>query len=206
MLKRRRNPRLPVGPKKIAPSFQYVRQQSRLITGLEAMCRKLNLLNDADVDFYEGLPSLQNEKTHWRWAEEVVKSLACRAASHSEQVLRAIEVYEKHFGPYSFGKLIIRVSPKRPFKPVCSVEIPPTINDASHRQYLAYQLWDLIFAQKGYERLKRCLWCEKWFVDRGTNKQGKACSASCRDRHWNRPTRRACQEHGKHTSEKEVRS
>lgn len=41
----------------------------------------------------------------------------------------------------------------------------------------------------GRERLKRCGFCFKWFVDRGRNKKATWCSISCAGKYWTRPRR-----------------
>lgn len=42
----------------------------------------------------------------------------------------------------------------------------------------------------GRERLKRCGFCFRWFVDRGRNKKAVWCSVQCASKWWTRPRRR----------------
>ena len=51
-------------------------------------------------------------------------------------------------------------------------------------------LWRYGFDQGGWERLKRCDRCRRWYVDTMKNKRGRWCTRSCYDKDWNRPARR----------------
>ena len=53
-----------------------------------------------------------------------------------------------------------------------------------------WMLWRYGFDRGGWERLKRCERCRRWFVDTMKNKMGRWCSRSCYDKIWNRPGRR----------------
>ena len=51
-------------------------------------------------------------------------------------------------------------------------------------------LWEYYFQNKGYDRLKRCPKCKKWFVDETRNKSQIYCSHHCGNLYWNRAQRR----------------
>jgi len=57
---------------------------------------------------------------------------------------------------------------------------------------IIHMLWELI-ESRARDRLKVCRTrtCGKWFADKMKNGGGVYCSASCKDRGWNRSRRRA---------------
>lgn len=51
-------------------------------------------------------------------------------------------------------------------------------------------LWEYYFKDEGWQRLKRCPICEKWFVDDTRNKSKERCSEHCTCLWWTRTRRR----------------
>lgn len=51
-------------------------------------------------------------------------------------------------------------------------------------------LWECYFQGNGYERLKRCPVCKKWFVDETKNKSQIYCTNHCGNLWWDRPRRK----------------
>jgi len=57
-------------------------------------------------------------------------------------------------------------------------------------QLAIYLLWVYFFRDRGWERLKRCPQCGKWFVDASSNKNKSRCSMECTWKWWDRPKRK----------------
>jgi len=51
-------------------------------------------------------------------------------------------------------------------------------------QMATYYLWEYFFRNNGWERLKQCPRCGKWFVDDSRNKKKERCSLHCTNRWW----------------------
>lgn len=69
-------------------------------------------------------------------------------------------------------------------------EIEATSHSSSYAQNVLWLLWRFYFHDAGWERLKRCPFCKKWYADGSKNKTKLYCSRPCHDRSWNRPRRR----------------
>ena len=162
---------------------------------LNRMCRSAPL---DKVEMVEGLLSWPGEKEDCLLAEKVLEALRqrpftqrVRSIGHGYAVFgRAIDLFKEYFGDHALGHLRITISPSNPFQPHCTVEAPQAIGAANNKQWLAHELWDLVFREKGYERIKRCRRCNKWFAAPGRNKIAIHCSDSCRNLWWNRPRRK----------------
>jgi hypothetical protein len=50
-------------------------------------------------------------------------------------------------------------------------------------------VWRLLFAERGWQRLRRCVKCSLWFVDVTRNRSTITCSEACYWRVWTRPYR-----------------
>lgn len=66
----------------------------------------------------------------------------------------------------------------------------PTVETSDTVRLLLWMAWKYLFGQRGWERLRQCLNCRTWFVDRGRNKQARWCSRACTNRWWTRDRRR----------------
>lgn len=62
-------------------------------------------------------------------------------------------------------------------------------------------LWQYYFKDNGWERLKRCPTCKKWFVDETKNKSKERCSNHCTWLWWTRSRRKEAG-HGGRRNEK----
>jgi hypothetical protein len=62
-------------------------------------------------------------------------------------------------------------------------------------QMATYHLWEYFFRNNGWERLKQCPQCGKWFVDDSRNKKKERCSVQCTDRWWSWGRRREAGHH-----------
>jgi len=51
-------------------------------------------------------------------------------------------------------------------------------------------VWLYLFQERGWERLKKCRVCGRWFADRTLNRNRTDCSRGCSNRFWSRPQRR----------------
>lgn len=56
---------------------------------------------------------------------------------------------------------------------------------------LLWLAWRYYFHEQGWDRLKRCVTCQRWLVDETRNKSTQFCSRRCHDRQWSRAKRRA---------------
>ena len=63
-------------------------------------------------------------------------------------------------------------------QPNCILDAPGDLGT-----FLSF-LWRFYFQDKGWERLKRCPQCRKWFVDTIRNKNKIRCSRQCTDKWW----------------------
>lgn len=179
---------------------------------LNFFCRFLNELNshNGDPD-----PSLSSQEQALRqWTEDVIAPLCPTQAQRSKErkgltwAARAgtsLEFYYGYFGNWAQGSLVIGYTGTSPgFQ--CSVlpgpyrtsvrgnrgvsaDLPAATLPITREGEIAFKLWDTIFLQEGFRRLKRCHTCEKWFVDKGKNRIAKFCSASCTNRWWNKGRR-----------------
>ena len=59
----------------------------------------------------------------------------------------------------------------------------------------AWFLWQFYFRERGWQRLKRCSQCKRWFVDETRNHKKERCSDRCTWRWWNWARRQ--KKHGK---------
>ena len=64
------------------------------------------------------------------------------------------------------------------------------INSSDAISSATWYLWRFFFQKSGWERLKHCPQCRKWFVDETRNKKKERCSDRCTARWWNRDRRK----------------
>jgi hypothetical protein len=113
----------------------------------------------------------------------------------------SIGLYWQYFGKWAEARLNVKPSRvKGSFR--CSL-LPDNLKEDEH--YMAVKIWDVIFLQEGFKRLKRCMKCEKWFIDRGKNRIARFCSASCTNRYWNKQRRLDSPNYGKRKKRKKGR-
>jgi hypothetical protein len=62
--------------------------------------------------------------------------------------------------------------------------IIPAIEKKTPMQYALWDLWQFVFGNKGWERLKICPQCGVWFVDSSKNKEKERCSKECTNKWW----------------------
>lgn len=183
-----------------------------LYKSLDFFCRFLNELysHNGDPD-----PSLSFEDQLLRkWTEDVIAPLCPTQAQKSKELkgltwarraATSLEFYYGYFGNWAHGSLVIKLAGV-PGSFRCSVHpeayrssvsgnrgvsatFPATTLPTTREGEMAFKLWDTIFIQEGFKRLKRCHKCEKWFVDKGKNRIAKFCSESCTNRWWNKERR-----------------
>jgi len=100
-------------------------------------------------------------------------------------------------GRFAKGRLVVEDKTHWPHaedSPVwlhATVELPQAIGFDNVAEYVAAWVWKVVFQEAGYEHLRRCLKCTRWYVYRGRNQMGRYCSPSCANRWWNRDRRRA---------------
>lgn len=180
---------------------------------LNSFCRFLNELHSPQR---HPVPSISSEEQILRqWAEDVIAPLCPTQAQRSKErkgltwaarAQTSLECYFGYFGNWAYGSLGIRFIEGRPGQFQCSVQpgegrppfrgnrgISSTLTGitlpATREGEMALKLWDTIFLQEGFKRLKRCHTCEKWFVDKGKNRIAKFCGTSCTNRWWNKGRR-----------------
>ncbi len=66
----------------------------------------------------------------------------------------------------------------------------PTVETPGRIGLLLWVAWEELFRRGGWERLRECIHCRTWFVDRGKNRQARWCSRACTNRWWTRDRRR----------------
>jgi len=64
------------------------------------------------------------------------------------------------------------------------------IHPHDEKGHAVWFLWRFFFQHRGWERLKRCPQCHRWFVDETRNKKKERCSAKCTNQHWSRERRK----------------
>ena len=186
----KRHPRQPSGPVK---RHRHVRRldspleiptfiSNNPLAELAYVCDQLNGASDPSVAVktkYE-----QMEKEGWKLAEQVLNPICSRPLEKcaNRDFRESLDLFYCHFWNYRNVKLEIDVQSR---VPQCDV-FPQA---GSPRHFIAWNLWR-IFKMKGYDRLRKCFQCNKWFVDRSDNKKARCCSNKCHDRHWNRERRR----------------
>lgn len=84
-----------------------------------------------------------------------------------------------------------------------TIEPSPGHYPTTEMQEALWFLWNFFFSERGWERLKRCPKCMKWFVDDTRNKRKIRCSRHCTWQWWSRD-RRKQEGHGKGKRRKEV--
>lgn len=179
---------------------------------LNFFCRFLNELHGPNDD---PDPSLSfQEQLLRKWAEDVIAPLCPTQAQRSKErkgltwtarARTSLEFYFGYFGNWAYGSLSIKLA-GAPGKFQCSIQPgegrPPISGNrgvsatltgitlpTTREGEIALKLWNTIFLQEGFKRLKRCHTCEKWFVDKGKNRIAKFCSVSCTNRWWNKGRR-----------------
>lgn len=148
-----------------------------------------------DLDWHE-------QRAYWLMAEEVVAVLCPhdptrrqRVLTH-EQFLHAVYLFNAYFKKFAFARLRVEAR-QRPLRFHCRLNPEDETGVITFPRTIAFYLWESVFLQKGYERLKRCHKCEKWFIDRGKNKIARFCSPKCTNQWWKRPRRYASRKFGK---------
>lgn len=74
--------------------------------------------------------------------------------------------------------------------PENKIEFKTGVSHPDDAQFAIYLLWLYFFKDRGWERLKRCPQCGKWFVDTSSNKNKSRCSMECTWKWWDRPKRK----------------
>lgn len=69
-------------------------------------------------------------------------------------------------------------------------KIYPEHTPTEGMQLALWYLWRFFFHDRGWERLKRCPKCLRWFVDDTRNKQKLRCSPHCTWQWWSRDKRK----------------
>ncbi len=68
----------------------------------------------------------------------------------------------------------------------------PIVGGEDPRAEILYMLWEII-ESRARDRLRVCRACGRWFADEMKSARAVYCSASCKNRSWNRPRRRAAE-------------
>lgn len=114
------------------------------------------------------------------------KSLLSRAANDYNEKYRPIRFWRLAF--WNFNRMAkenpisLHVKPVR--SPKNMIEFK-TDGPTTMGQFAVYSLWLYFFREGGWERLKRCPQCGRWFVDSSRNKNKKRCSPECTWDWWN---------------------
>ncbi len=125
----------------------------------------------------------RREAEAWDDADNVLQTC-------EEEPACGIDLYMSFFGTNLLARLMVKLEKGAIHCFPCPVAGPSQSERKRWEDDIGYLLWDVAFRQKGYERLKLCVSCEQWFVDRGKNKIARFCSVKCTTTYWNRATRR----------------
>ena len=202
----------PEEPKKKMP--QAVQAKKVPFGDLEWLCAVLNRLPDP---LYAGPLSegadpahpyhdefVINERAAWKLVTEVLEPLGLIHryalkrpqnfnAAYSDLTVR----FAMSLGRHASGRLVVTRETKWPHdvdSPTwlrATVELPQAWGADNVKQFVAVLLWKTLFQEEGYKKLRRCLHCSRWFLDRGRNQIGKFCkNPSCTNVWWSRGRRR----------------
>jgi len=189
---------------------------------LDWLCHNLNALQSCDG---RPDPNLSfDEQMVLKWTEDVLAQLCPTELQKKQErpgltwakrARTALWYYYSAFGNWAHGSLVVKLSRGHRI-PTFSCMIEPGTNRPPNRSNrgvsgststnsvpltlegtMAVTLWNLIFLQEGYKHLKRCLHCERWFVDRGKNRIAKFCSPTCTNKWWNTERRLSSPKYGK---------
>jgi hypothetical protein len=172
-----------------------------------------------DDDFVQSLGSLEIIAIHlnriptmekgmadiWKRAEHIITSLVDPPPLASEKrgtSLLANDPYKRKGGPIRlWAAAVMDFNEMAEENPVPlhieSLLFPDNktefITDEQPRdsaQFAVYLLWLDFFRGRGWERLKRCPQCGKWFVDGSRNRNKNRCSMDCTWKWWSRSKRK----------------
>jgi predicted RNA-binding Zn ribbon-like protein len=189
---RKRSPRLPVKGKKVR---QSVRQETDRFAPLQRLAHLLN-----QTETVRGRVALR-----MRWDSRLVAlkrmvTLTIRSPVRSEEHNEAMRMFNELARDFPGVLKVSAESREQPDgaahreKPARAVGVWVANVSASVTNEVMGELlwltWESLFRQKGYERLRECLNCRTWFVDRGRNRQARFCKLSCSNRWWTRGRRR----------------
>jgi len=134
-------------------------------------------------------------RENWQLASGIITSLCGehvprKSKDHRLSALKiAPHQFREYFGWQVESRLIVELDYDRA-EFVCSVEPPQVVGKDNYREWLAHVLWSVVFDRKGYERLRSCRQCQKWFVATAPNMRGEFCSLNCRNGYWTRDRRK----------------
>jgi hypothetical protein len=138
----------------------------------------------------------------WQKVEQIVEAMTDQPPSKEKKGVTILT--ESHWSPnkrYPMPGLAIRsfngLAKQNPIsltvtrlKTKKGTEIFAGHKPASHTQSALWYLWRYYFQDNGWERLKRCPQCKRWFVDESKNKRKGRCSPHCTWNWWSRARRK----------------
>jgi hypothetical protein len=166
---------------------------SRAAGPIRPVLRKIELI----VESMTGLPPIKKhgEAPERAWFDYQLTPAERRAAASPAF---AVELFNEMVEEYPVPlKLAVR-------KKGGGVEVSHDRSELNLVQRTLLLLWESYFKDEGWQRLKRCPTCEKWFVDDTRNKSKERCSGSCTWNWWTRSRRKEAG-HGKQKIQKKKR-
>lgn len=176
--------RAPDTPTKTVPRF--VRRTTRFhsdghtVTHLDSVFDGLRII----ADHLNALPELQSQAKDpecplslkqqcagWMLAERVVSAPSLPQAGARFKAVAAASPVE----------MVVEVHEGEPHTVISSRDEIGTV---------LWHLWLFYFRDYGWERLKRCPVCRRWFVDHSDNRKTLRCSLACTSRWWSRDRRK----------------
>lgn len=175
------------------------------LTGLNLVALNLNLIPNRSKD--------EEFQRIWSKMEDIIETMTAQPPSKENEQKRKrswFAVYESPHERYPFPRLAIdkfnslakenpvslEIMIKKSKKGLSIYNGGPTVeifaghNPTSSMQSALWFLWRFYFQNKGWDRLKRCPQCRKWFVDQTKNKKKDRCSKHCTWQWWSRDRRK----------------
>jgi hypothetical protein len=203
----KRSPRQPTG---------FTKRTLRVRKPTDLLSRNLPRFCD-DLNHYEDLLKTGGEGADLQDMRTAVEIVDLLRGGHEpkrrgkgqitwrEALPKAIGLFHDRFGQRAHAYLLVghyRHGKDRPLRPQGFLrdEIPPTRHPRSilHEKGspIALRLWQLVFNNHGYERIRRCerQQCRRFFVAWGLTHRRKHCADLCKNRRWDRPARRESKE------------
>jgi hypothetical protein len=145
---------------------------------------------------------LNNPSPVWRGVENIISKVtdAPTRKEKRKQLVSAVRSFDELAQKYPMPLRIIQVGDDIE-EQIKLVKAFPNESPTREMEVALRMLERAFFRGDGWERLKRCPQCNRWFIDTSRNKRKERCSKSCTDRWWSRDRRKEAR-HGKSLKQK----
>ena len=164
---------------------QLVRSKRHRFFKLEFLAGRLN-----DLKKYRQQLTDAEKEDEKKWNEELTKGWGLieeilSLSSLREQADRFTSEACSHHVLQQVRMQRVTKNKSQSVQPVPSFASPRTV-----RGQALDALWQGYFHDQWWERLKRCVVCQTWFVDPTDNRRKERCSPECTDLWWTRSRRK----------------